>query len=84
MTRAGSALASLPPLPTAEEELWRYSRIGELHLGDFAPAGHESTVASGGAHVARRAPAGGGSPDDAFEALSADADEELVVATRRG
>lgn len=25
-------------LPTAEEEVWRYSRIGELEVDDFAPA----------------------------------------------
>jgi Fe-S cluster assembly protein SufD len=29
-------------LPTAESELWRYSRIGELDLGAFAP-GHADT-----------------------------------------
>jgi Fe-S cluster assembly protein SufD len=26
-------------LPTTDEEIWRYSRIDELDLGDFAPAG---------------------------------------------
>lgn len=26
-----------PTLPSAEEEIWRYSRIGELSMSDFAP-----------------------------------------------
>ncbi len=31
-------------LPTAEEELWRYSRIDELNLGDFAAGAAHTTV----------------------------------------
>ena len=26
-----------PTMPSAEEEIWRYSRIGELDLPQFAP-----------------------------------------------
>ena len=40
-------------LPTAELELWRYSRIGELDLGSFA-AGAVATTVSGEASVASR------------------------------
>ncbi len=31
-------------LPSTEEEIWRYSRIDELDLDDFAPAGAEPTA----------------------------------------
>lgn len=34
------------PLPTTDEEIWRYSRIGELDLGRFEPAA-SVTVVSG-------------------------------------
>jgi Fe-S cluster assembly protein SufD len=39
--RAGSAV-----LPTADDEVWRYSRIGELDLGSFVP-GHAVTTVEG-------------------------------------
>ena len=32
------------PMPTAEEEIWRYSRIGDLELARFAPAACTTTV----------------------------------------
>jgi Fe-S cluster assembly protein SufD len=35
------------PLPTADEEVWRYSRIGELDLGRYTPAAAASTVEHG-------------------------------------
>ncbi|HWH35949.1 MAG TPA: Fe-S cluster assembly protein SufD [Acidimicrobiales bacterium] len=41
------------PLPTVEEEVWRYSRIPELDLDDFAPLGPAS--GSGGGPVAELA-----------------------------
>src|SRR5687768_10166940 len=41
------------PMPTAEEEVWRYSRIGELDLDRFSPwldgAGDASGTAGAGA-----------------------------------
>jgi Fe-S cluster assembly protein SufD len=78
---AGTTLA----LPTTEEELWRYSRIGELRLEDFAPAAHGTVVASGAEWVSHRVPAAPASaPEDALEALGAAADVEVVVSTRRG
>src|SRR5205085_2090405 len=40
--RAGAA-----GMPSAEEEVWRYSRIGELDLGSFTP-GHAVTTVEGG------------------------------------
>ncbi|MEY3358490.1 MAG: hypothetical protein RIR87_1549 [Actinomycetota bacterium] len=37
-------------LPTAEQELWRYSRIGELDLGSYS-VGAVTTTVSGDATV---------------------------------
>jgi Fe-S cluster assembly protein SufD len=34
---AAAERAAASPLPTAEDEIWRYSRIGELDLARFAP-----------------------------------------------
>ena len=36
--------AAAMPLPTPEEEVWRYSRIKELQLADFTPAATTTTV----------------------------------------
>ena len=53
---AGCRRASLPPRPTADEEIWRYSRIDELDLDALPPGGTD--------HHGRPAPtaAGGRSP----------------------
>jgi hypothetical protein len=40
-------------LPTAEQELWRYSRIGELDLGSFRP-GLIATTVSGDESIVSR------------------------------
>jgi Fe-S cluster assembly protein SufD len=34
-------------LPTTDQEIWRYSRIGELRLPDFRPASHDVDVEGG-------------------------------------
>ena len=39
--------AAVAPLPTADEEVWRYSRIGELDLDTFVP-GRAATTVTGG------------------------------------
>ena len=39
--------AAVAPLPTADEEVWRYSRIGELDLDTFVP-GRATTTVTGG------------------------------------
>lgn len=36
-------------LPSAEEEVWRYSRIGDLDLGRYRPAGPDDAAGAGGA-----------------------------------
>ena len=40
-------------LPTAEQELWRYSRIDELDLGSFTPGSFTTTVSADGSIVSR-------------------------------
>ncbi len=35
------------PTPTGDEDAWRYSRIGQLALGRFVPAGHPGTGSGG-------------------------------------
>ena len=48
---AAAERAATMALPSAELEVWRYSRIGELDLAAFTPAAVQSTVKIGRAHV---------------------------------
>ena len=41
---AAAERAGRTPLPTAEEEIWRYSRIGELDLDRFVPAPDRAVI----------------------------------------
>ncbi len=47
---AAAERADAAPFPSADEEIWRYSRIGELDLARFTPAAADTTV-SGPADV---------------------------------
>ncbi len=64
-------------LPTADEEIWRYSRIGDLDLTAFEPTAHEPKV-TGGADVVSSLPAGSAielfpeSTPDVFAGLNRD------------
>ncbi|MGA0132145.1 MAG: hypothetical protein ACO3KE_06085, partial [Ilumatobacteraceae bacterium] len=40
-------------LPTAEQELWRYSRIGELDLGAYAVGAADTTVSGDQSIISR-------------------------------
>jgi Fe-S cluster assembly protein SufD len=80
-----TTLASLV-LPTAEFELWRYSRIGELDLGDFRAAALPTSVAGVTASsdskvaldtVSSEAP-------DVFEAYNSEHAQVIHIATKRG
>ncbi|MFM7081648.1 MAG: Fe-S cluster assembly protein SufD [Actinomycetota bacterium] len=66
------ALASIV-LPTAEEELWRYSRIGELNLADFSVGSLVNTVSGDESAVSRESRLAladvSSEPGDAFETL---------------
>jgi Fe-S cluster assembly protein SufD len=39
------------PMPTAEQEVWRYSRIGDLDLDSFRPGAAVTTVTGGDGYV---------------------------------
>ena len=46
---AAAARAVAAPWPTPSEEIWRYSRIGELSLDRFTPGRLETVITGGGA-----------------------------------
>lgn len=39
-------------LPTTDQEIWRYSRIGDLDLARFTPGDHEVSIRNGDGYVA--------------------------------
>ena len=51
-------------LPTPDEEIWRYSRIGELDLSAYRPVAHEPTVTGQGDVVTVGGPAVDLIPDE--------------------
>ena len=53
-----------PDLPTTDEEIWRYSRIGELDLSAYRPVAHEPTVTGQGDVVTVGGPAVDLIPDE--------------------
>lgn len=63
------------PLPTTEEEIWRYSRIAELDLDRFTPGSARTTV-QGAERVLVESPSAadqeviGGEPADVFHGLN--------------
>ena len=75
-------------LPTAEEEIWRYSRIGELDLDRFSPAA-VGTVVTGAEEVGTQLLAGGldlfpGDAPDAFAELNAAFMSPVVLTIPKG
>lgn len=79
-------------LPTAEAELWRYSRISELDLAEFTVGSHVTTV-SGDETVVSKQPRLvlaelSSEPADVFEALhqehSRAGTNTVCIATKRG
>ena len=65
----------MAPLPTAEEEIWRYSRIAELDLDSFTP-GVAATSVTGADGIVVESPTAqdielfGGEPADVFHGLN--------------
>lgn len=76
------------PLPTADEEIWRYSRIGDLELDRFASGAIATTVEDPGGVVITDPPAdlldviGGGAPD-VFAAMNAADPAPIVIQVPR-
>ena len=77
---------TLPVLPTIDEELWRYSRIGELQLDRFAVGEVDTTTTGEIAAAAADVPLAAVSAEtpDVFEQLNAEHGTSLTIATKRG
>ena len=75
-------------LPTTDEEIWRYSRIGELDLDRFTPAAVHTVVTGGDAFLATGEGADldviDGEPPDVFAGLNAAFMSPVVVRVPRG
>ncbi|MEY2966845.1 MAG: hypothetical protein RLY50_895 [Actinomycetota bacterium] len=75
-----------PVMPSTEEEIWRYSRIGELSLADFVP-GRARTETIGADPVRATDRRGGlvmSSPADVFAEMNLAADDEITLVVPRG
>lgn len=94
---AAAERAGAMPWPTAAEEIWRYSRIGDLDLGAFEPGPLASAVDGDAAGVVGRAGSGGrgdgdqaypsvidGDAPDVFAELNTAFAEPLVVRVAEG
>ena len=75
-----------PVLPSAEEEIWRYSRIGELDLAQFAPgrARTETINADPVRSTSRLAGAAMEIPADVFAELNLAHGEEIGLSIPKG
>ena len=75
-----------PLMPSTDEEIWRYSRIGELRLDDFAPAQARTETIGADAWRAPRSLAGVAmaAPADVFAALNRDRGHEIALSIPRG
>lgn len=75
-----------PVLPSAEEEIWRYSRISELNLADFAPgaARTETINADPLRATAQMAGIAMQSPADVFAELNLAGGQEIGLSIPRG
>jgi len=75
-----------PLMPSTDEEIWRYSRIGELRLDDFAPAVARTETIGVDALRATASLAGIAmeTPADVFARLNRDTGEEITLVLPRG
>jgi Fe-S cluster assembly protein SufD len=72
------------PLPTAEQEVWRYSRIGELQLDRFHPVAPTTVVQGANGFVADRHDLDTTTVHDIFDELSASFYGETILSIPRG
>lgn len=86
---AAAERATTMPLPSAEQEVWRYSRIGELELAAFTPAAVRSTV-TGAESLAAADPAlineltASMTPHDVFDELNAAFNRTVSISVPAG
>lgn len=82
---AAAERAAAMTFPTAEQEVWRYSRIGELDLDAFRPTSVHSSVEGANGHLVEGAqPAAGGDAIDLFHELNTAFSEPVVVSIPKG
>jgi len=72
--------AAAAPLPTTDAEHWRYSRIDELSLSDFAPVPTPTSITGGGTPaVVTHVPADAASVDPSLADLFAVPSDDLEI-----
>jgi len=82
---AAAERAAAMPFPTTEQEVWRYSRIGELDLDAFTPASADSTIGGANGHlVADAQPVAGDHAIDLFHELNTAFSEPVVLRIPKG
>ena len=86
---AAAERAAAMELPSAELEVWRYSRIGELDLAAFTPAAVRSTVTGADALVAAKSTVvdelvASMSPHDVFDELNAAFNRTVAISVPAG
>lgn len=81
--RAAAERAQAMPVPTAQQEVWRYSRIGDLDLDRFHPVAPTTVVQSANGYVAERHDLDTSIVHDVFDELSASFYGETVLSIPR-
>jgi Fe-S cluster assembly protein SufD len=71
-------------IPTAEQEVWRYSRIGELQLDRFHPAAPTTTVQVANGYITDRHDVDTAVVHDVFDELSQAFYGETILSIPRG
>ena len=79
-------MSTTPLMPSTDEEIWRYSRIAELRLDDFAPAVARTETIGADPWRATGTHAGiaMAEPADVFAALNRDGGDEIALSIPRG
>jgi Fe-S cluster assembly protein SufD len=68
-------------LPTTDQEIWRYSRIGELHLPEFRPRSHDVELVGGDGYVSAVETKPIADPPDVFAELNAELNADVTSPT---
>ncbi|MGZ4700893.1 MAG: Fe-S cluster assembly protein SufD [Ilumatobacteraceae bacterium] len=84
LRRAAAERAQAMPMPTAEQEVWRYSRIGDLQLDRFHPVAPVTTVHGANGYLADRHDLDTSTVHDVFDELSSAFHGDTVLSIPRG
>ncbi len=82
----GLTVNTTPLMPSTDEEIWRYSRIGELDMSRYATGAVRSETLNADALRADRSLAGTvmTEPVDVFAGMNADAAQEIALVIPKG